>query len=154
MPDRSASAQETARGPLGVRPEASLTSRQLRALAELEAYDLTPVRERVLREGSMPSRLVDEAVLEFRRYLALKALLTEDVPGMLSPQVDEVWHTCLLFTRLYADLCRQCFGTFVHHEPDTEEHRDPLGRWEAFEVLYSNWFGQLSRVWTIHRPIL
>jgi len=146
-------ARDASARPLGIRSDVELTAQQVSALARLEAYDLTPVRERLLREGSMPADWVDEALRELRRYLALKAVLADDVPGMLSLQVDEAWHACLLFTRLYADLCDQCFGTFVHHEPDTEEHLDPVGRWEAFEELYRAWFGELGRVWRVHQPI-
>jgi hypothetical protein len=49
--------------PLGVRPEVPLTDDQLRALHVLEAYDLTPVRSRLVDDGAMPSSWVDEALL-------------------------------------------------------------------------------------------
>src|SRR5690348_12138338 len=55
--------------PLGVRPEVMLTAAQRRTLQVLQDFDLSPVRERLLRDAVMPSGWVDEAILEFRRYL-------------------------------------------------------------------------------------
>src|SRR5690242_11542405 len=89
--------------PLGVRHDVRLSAAQWRTLRVLEEYDLTPVRERLLREGAMPAAWVDEALYEFRRYLGLRALVPYPVM-MLSRPIDAAWHTCLLFSRLYADL--------------------------------------------------
>ena len=40
-------------------------------------------------------------------------------------QLDEMWHTFLLFTRDYADFCERYFGFFLHHIPqdDAEDER-------------------------------
>lgn len=43
--------------------------------------------------------------------------------GGLAPskQVDIGWHTLILYTRDYADLCQRIAGRFIHHAPDDEE---------------------------------
>src|SRR5262245_2445922 len=121
--------------PLGVRTDVSLSEAQWQALRVLQDYDLTPVRERLLRDGSMPPSWVDEAIFEFRRYLGLSVV----VPGrvmMFSKHVDEVWHVCLLFSRLYAAWCDAAFGRFVHHEPAQAPDPDRQASWRTFEESY------------------
>jgi hypothetical protein len=61
--------------------------------------------------------------------------------------VDEVWHTCLLFTRLYADLCEQTVGHFVNHLPLMEETGDDARLLEGgrtFEQAYSRVYGEMT----------
>jgi hypothetical protein len=36
-------------------------------------------------------------------------------------EIDDMWHTFLLFTRDYEGFCKTYFGVFVHHIPTTEE---------------------------------
>ena len=136
--------------PLGVRAGIMLTPAQARALQVLQDYDLSPIRARLLREGAMPAAWLDEALLEFRRYLGLRALC-ERPPMMFGNQVDAVWHTCLLFTRLYADLCQQAFGEFVHHDPVTAPLDDPDARWAEFVATYERCYGPLGRLWRLGR---
>lgn len=35
-------------------------------------------------------------------------------------EIDDMWHTFLLFTHDYHDFCMQYFGKFIHHDPNTE----------------------------------
>jgi hypothetical protein len=36
-------------------------------------------------------------------------------------EIDDMWHTFLLFTKDYMDFCTQYFGQFMHHNPKTAE---------------------------------
>lgn len=36
-----------------------------------------------------------------------------------TPEADRHWHAHLLDTRAYAEMCRERFGRFLHHEPAT-----------------------------------
>ncbi len=38
-------------------------------------------------------------------------------------EIDDMWHTFLLFTRDYQDFCQQYFGKFFHHLPTPEDER-------------------------------
>lgn len=138
--------------PLGVRPDVALTDAQLRGFQVLAEYDLTPVRERLLNDGAMPSSWVDEALLEFRRYLSLR-LLSRGPLSMFSRHVDTVWHTCLLFSRLYAELCQQAFGEFVHHEPvpEAELSDERQASWQKFRDAYVALYGEPGRLWGMDR---
>ena len=110
----------------------------------------------------MPSGWIDEAIFEFRRYLGLRVLHTGPI-DMFSKQIDDVWHTCLLFSRLYAAYCDAAFGHFVHHEPamghDPTSVDEPGAvrpdretRWRAFEDAYERMYGDLGRLWQMARP--
>jgi hypothetical protein len=143
---------ETHARPLGVRPEVTLDDAQLHTLQVLAEYDLGRVRSRLLREGAMPASWLDDAILEFRRYFGLRAIERRPLL-MFSKQVDDVWHACLLFSRLYADLCQQAFGHFVHHEPADGPEPDIEARWQEFEEAYQRVYGETHRLWRMgHAP--
>jgi hypothetical protein len=132
--------------PLGVRVEVSLTVEQRRALWVLQEYDLTPLANRLRGDGSLPPTWVDEAILEFRRYLGLQVI----APGprtMFSSHVDRVWHACLLFSRLYADLCQQVFGQFFHHDPAGAPDPARDVKLQEFLQLYERVYGPPGRLW-------
>lgn len=146
--------------PLGVRPELVLTAAQRQTLQVLQDFDLSPVRERVLRDALMPPGWVDEAILEFRRYFGLRVVEEDARYFMFSKPVDNIWHTCLLFSRLYAQYCQEAFGHFVHHEPATgDDAGDPTApppdreaRWRAFATAYERAYGEPGRLWQMGRP--
>ena len=137
--------------PLGLRPDAHLDQAQLRALQVLQDYDLDPVRDRLIRHGIMHPTWVDEAILEFRRYCGMHAVQAEG-RIMFSERVDTVWHTCLLFTELYADYCHQAFGHFYHHVPGLGRGGDRAAAFREFTALYERLYGELGRLWTLERP--
>lgn len=77
-------------------------------------------RKPVLRDKLVAACDVDEAgahaaLMEVLRFLSLVA----SGPGTLtpSPRVDDAWHELLLCTRLYMEVCDECFGRYVHHDP-------------------------------------
>lgn len=147
--DTVAAIKQGAALPLGLLPGLELTATQRRALETLEAYDLAPVKSRLLGQGTIPSTWVDEAILEFRRFLALQVIAAEPI-CMFSKPVDAVWHGALVHTRLYADLCDQVFGRFMHHEPGQPD--DPVEAWASFERSYRQLFGPVGRLWQNWRP--
>ena len=144
--------------PLGVQASHRLNAGQLAALQLLESYDLTRVRDDLLKRYSRASDWADEAIFEFRRFMGLHLVLRPPV-AMCSPFVDEVWHCCILRTRLYADLCEQALGTFIDHEPADEagdltrahhERERDLQR-AAFRRAYEELYGELSWMWRLQR---
>jgi hypothetical protein len=148
--------------PLGIQGDLELDGVQLRSLvliAEYDLmpvrtrqYDLMPVRTRLLRTNGRSIAWVNESIFEFRRYLALRRLCAEPV-SMVSGDVDDVWHACLLFTRIYADLCERAFGYFVHHDPVTEHGTDLLMEWQLFDRCYRHLFGVPGPLWLMWEPL-
>lgn len=79
---------------------------------------------------------------ELKRYLTLCALDLDKGYAMAGP-VDGLWHTFLMFTRLYASFCDQVAGAFLHHEPGDIENEDES---ERFERDYANLWNDYERV--------
>jgi len=80
-------------------------------------YPLPFVVHRLGKEGNIPKGLVDEAILEWRKFMVC-VLHSGGPVGMISPVIDEVWHAFILHTREYAEFCQSIFGRFVHHAPN------------------------------------
>lgn len=36
-------------------------------------------------------------------------------------EIDDMWHTFLLFTKEYTSFCEENFGEFIHHQPNIDE---------------------------------
>jgi hypothetical protein len=138
--------------PLGARPAAGLTSAQLAALDCLDRFDLGPVQDYLAAESMLPAVWIDDATLEFRRYLGMRRVFARSF-AMFSEQVDEVWHACLLFTELYEALCQPVFGELAHHDPWDEPKPEQIAAlWEQFHTAYSQLYGELSYLWTLRLP--
>lgn len=111
------------------------------------SYPFSQVKAKILKDGRLSEELVDEAINEFRKYLILILLGYKGI-GMISKEVDEVWHTFILFTRDYAAFCEDVFGYFVHHQPDTPV--TPINKKVArakFIKAYTTVFGELHPIW-------
>jgi len=129
--------------PLGVRTDLSLSTEQSEMIGFLEAYDLWFVEERVERKRLIPAERLKIAAQEFKRYMALVGLGYRGL-GMLSPEVDEVWHTFILFTREYAAFCREAFGEFIHHVPRTSRSPLAASSGDNFRLAYTEVFGEAA----------
>jgi hypothetical protein len=70
------------------------------------------------RETSEKATLIE---MELKRFLLMAALVPGKRVAMLSRDVDELWHTFLLFTQEYADFCMNTFGKIIHHRPCSQE---------------------------------
>lgn len=60
-----------------------------------------------------------ELLEEFRRFLALKAILKDSDASLISPTplMDTLWHAAILNTKLY-DQLQQEYGIKIHHNPE------------------------------------
>jgi len=137
---------QTVTRPLGILPNVSLTSNQLRKVRAIESYDLWFVVERLKQDGTIEPYLIDEVITEFKRYMALVALEHKGL-AMISRKIDAVWHSFILFTFEYQHFCKQVFGKFIHHAPQTSRESLPLQTRENFIHAYNKIFGELPLVW-------
>jgi hypothetical protein len=126
---------------LGLRPDLRLSPEQAEMVRFLEDTDLWFVQERLARKGIVETGRIPHAVREFKRYMVLVGLGYRGL-GMLSPEIDEVWHAFILFTREYADFCQQAFGMFIHHVPRTSRSPRSEASGEAFLSAYAEVFGE------------
>lgn len=95
-----------------------------------------------------------ETLQEFVRGLAVK---DANQPGGLPPQLDAIWHECLLNTKQYRALCQRVRGQFLEHttlsEQDDETER--LSRIDETVHNYRKRFREepRSRLWEEAPPI-
>jgi hypothetical protein len=85
------------------------------------------------------------------RFVALKQFLTvcAVLPGIkvASDEIDQMWHTFLLFTREYRNFCNDRLGLFIEHEPF--EDSQPT-YYEATRNFADGMFGELDlRYWPL-----
>lgn len=87
------------------------------------------------------TRLVEDLVNEYRRFLTLVLLSDQAIP-MCSRYVDEVWHTHILHTTDYTAFCDQVFGGYLHHTPASRNSEDQDVRgFNVFRGEYARIFG-------------
>lgn len=133
--------------PLQLLAEAPLNAKQIARLWAIEKYDLWFVTERIAKEGSIDQHRIDEAVSEFRKYMALISLGYQDL-GMHSKEVDEVWHSFILFTTEYIDFCQKACGQMIHHRPNTSRRPQlSMSSVQVFKDAYKRFFGPLPPIW-------
>lgn len=63
---------------------------------------------------------------EYMKFLVLKCKYDDyDTPFILSPSgvIDQIWHTHILKTKNYSDMCFKAFGKFFHHDPDSIHYK-------------------------------
>jgi hypothetical protein len=100
---------------------------------------------------------------ECKRYLILCYVKDnpDDGIAMYSADVDNMWHSFILFTKEYADFCQSNFGHFIHHEPNrvgqdeslSLEHREKnYYEFCDFVELYEKIFEEeIHDVWLLDR---
>lgn len=92
--------------------------------------DLSQVRARFSKHFEVSAEEALACEGELTRYFILTEAFPDADHGMYGGFVDEFWHTFLVFTLDYVDYCRDVFGTYMHHVPNTEEGK-PMGQTEA-----------------------
>ncbi|RKN85407.1 hypothetical protein [Paenibacillus ginsengarvi] len=122
------------------------TARQLELAFAENFGDM--LKRRVLGKYARMSEAEYEwKLLELKRYLLMNTVLKQ-VP-MFSPEVDDIWHEMLMFTREYERFCQHWNGRTIHHAP----HGEPVsmqGERAWFDWVYSHLFAQTpysGRIW-------
>lgn len=49
-------------------------------------------------------------------------------------EIDDMWHTFLLYTEEYHDFCNAYFGTYIHHRPFSEIEKEALHNRQEHEL--------------------
>lgn len=87
----------------------------------LERLNFSPLKKTLMKplekDGhEWSEEQADLGILWYRRYLIL---VLENPHASLVPSkfLDEVWHTHILDTAFYTQMCAEVFGEYVHHDP-------------------------------------
>jgi len=97
---------------------------------------------------------------ELKRFFVIASVYDNVRSSMFSANVDELWHTFILFTKKYEHYCKEVIGKFIHHTPYTKkekEARTPEQKKEAyknFEEQYESIFYEKpdKNIWSPRRP--
>jgi hypothetical protein len=137
--------------PLNVLENVCLSTEQTNRLRVIEEYDLWFVTERVAQKGTLAAERIPEAVIEFKKYVALLVLGHKSL-GMHSYEVDEIWHNFIMFTREYGEFCQRTAGQMIHHRPNTSRRPQlPPTSVPTFEEVYRTFFGPPPSIWRSQR---
>jgi hypothetical protein len=85
----------------------------------LPEFDFVFLKEQMRRCGNFSDwseARIDEAVLEYQRFLALNRAFPDEPIG-INEDGDEIWHMHIINTRMYMDDCQKFFGYYLHHTP-------------------------------------
>jgi hypothetical protein len=85
-------------------------------------YQMPDIIARYRKDYKVSEDVAKIHEVELKRYLIL-AGDTDDGSslGMMSTEVDNLWHTFLLFTKDYQIFCNEMFDKFIHHCPKTDK---------------------------------
>ncbi len=127
---------------------AVLTEEQKGLLQRLDRFEAPYLEEKLLSDGEFQNKSnYQEAFTEFKKYAALSQIVKGHL-GMTSVKVDTLWHQFVLFTKQYADFCRDYLGSFLHHSPHvstTPEDRKKEGI-VNFAKSYQQVFGEIPLI--------
>lgn len=105
------------------------------SLSELLKYRNKDIEARYTKDFPNNKLSAEQAMVEFLKYLWGGQKLRQDrIQNSLDPdlqflwsihpemqEIDDMWHTFLLFTKDYMDLCQKYFDTYIHHTPHSDE---------------------------------
>lgn len=105
------------------------------------SFDMQQVLERYKKDYQVEDRLITLHHQELMRYLVMCSLSSEDRVVMMSKEVDQLWHTFILFTKEYQRFCEQVASRFLHHAPNVNKPINNLKeKIEKFMSLYVDLF--------------
>lgn len=90
----------------------------------IAALNLEPFVNRAVDIFGLKSEDVESAMREYRHFLYLAYWNRRlEEPTMVVPTVnaDKIWHTHILFTRDYREMCDRVFGRYLDHHPGLKE---------------------------------
>lgn len=82
-------------------------------------YPLPDIIKRYKKDYNVTDEDAKKHERELKRYLILVAENDFNIP-MVSKEIDNLWHTFLLFTKDYEKYCKKILKKFIHHVPKTD----------------------------------
>lgn len=84
---------------------------------KIAEYDLSTIIERLVLIEGWSLRHAQEIISKYRNFIYLKAKYGQDYDLPPSRDVDQAWHSHILYTRTYHDFCEKTLGYYLHHHP-------------------------------------
>lgn len=105
--------------------------------------------ERLMNENLWSYEYTIRVIREYRRFIFLTSL------DYVSPsfEIDQVWHTHMLFSKDYSKMCQER-GKFLHHDPIDKKIKNRVDPYPFTKKLYKRTFSQEppADIWTDWKP--
>jgi hypothetical protein len=79
-------------------------------------FPIDPVLSRYVKYYGISPEEATRHEAEMKRYLILCAI-NEGKFYAIQPPIDNLWHTFIIFTKLYTEFCDFIAGRYIHHTP-------------------------------------
>ena len=80
-------------------------------------YQNAGVITRYMKDNNVSYEVAEQIFMEMVKFLYI-AGTNRGQSFTPSKQIDEMWHTFILFTKEYAEFYQEYFGFFIHHTPN------------------------------------
>jgi len=104
--------------------------------------------ERIMKENLWSRDYTLRVIEEYKKFVYL-ATIQNVAP---SYEVDQIWHTHLLFTMDYKKMCQEVLKVELHHKPTDKTEVKTIGKdqYQETKKLYTKVFGYHppSDIWT------
>jgi hypothetical protein len=111
-------------------------------------FSISHIVKRYMKDFDLHESVALKHFDELKHFLVLGVFGPGIRYGMRG-QVDDAWHTFLIYTREYADFCDQIAGRFIHHVPekdsdgqDADAIKESRESYERTLVDYEKLFGR------------
>ena len=132
-------------------PVVGIPLAEIASLDEVLEYKHEGLVERLENDLKISREEADLLFLDLKKFLFLCGSQRKNAPHVPPAEIDEAWHTFLLFSRDYRDFCLKYFGVFIHHRPFTK--REKVGRGNSEMLLTQQraaaLFPPLSKNWGV-----
>lgn len=112
------------------------------------------IHDLMLHKPGITSRAASRLVVEYVRFLELKAEKADLVATELSPSsvIDEVWHLHILDTQHYMQECMAAFGAVIHHNRNGSFEAERSDRYLRTLQAYEKKFGRKAPadIWPVN----
>jgi hypothetical protein len=86
----------------------------------IKKYSNYSVIERYSRSEKIDNKIATEHFNALKQFLSF--CTKTEKPCFPSKQLDEIWHTFILYTQDYYSFCKDGLGKFVHHIPFNSDY--------------------------------
>jgi hypothetical protein len=129
----------------------NLSPAQREGMNALASWNLDDVKARAQASMGWSEAFADEALMEYRKYIALVALQPSKTFGMVET-IDAIWHEHILNTRSYLGMCAAVAGGVIHHEQqpvdDNSSSQLAEARQSTLQGMAGVFEGAVSPLWT------
>ena len=108
----------------------------------IQSCDFSMILDRLIQQKKWKKKDALAAIDSYKKFLLLQKKYFATHHLVPSKIIDEVWHEHILFTKQYHEDCHLLFGTYLHHQTETEKGKFILSeeeneKWaDLTEALY------------------